>query len=236
VRGCSPPSPCEVSRTRLSRREVSSASAQRLLGEDLARARTSTRRRSSAMNWPNSYPPRRRLGCSSEDGRLRRALDRSTSSGRCAVTSAISSGGCAFAAELGQRLALGAADLLSFSTTCTGIRIVSNKASHVIRRSRARIACDPPGGVRRELKALAGNRTSRPRAEARACPPGSGRGTAGPVAVVLCDPHDQAAGWTRPNFLLASHRCRRARRLAEVEPTPARSAAGLADVLDDTAV
>ena len=102
------------------------------------------------MNWPNSDSSSSPTGFSSETGAWAERLIESTSSGSIPVTAAISSGG-RLAAELGDELALGAADLVEL---LDDVDRDADRARLVGERAGDRLA-DPPGRVGRELEALA---------------------------------------------------------------------------------
>ena len=102
------------------------------------------------MNWPNSDSSSSPTGFSSETGACAERLIESTSSGSMPVTSAISSGG-RLAAELGDELALGAADLVQL---LDDVDRDADRPRLVGERAGDRLA-DPPGRVGRELEALA---------------------------------------------------------------------------------
>ncbi len=105
---------------------------------------------SSAMNWPNSDSSSSPTGFSSETGAWAERLIESTSSGSIPVTSAISSGR-RLAAQLGDQLALGAADLVEL---LDDVDRDADRARLVGEGAGDRLA-DPPGRVGGELEALA---------------------------------------------------------------------------------
>ena len=102
------------------------------------------------MNWPNSDSSSSPTGFSSETGACAERLIDSTSSGSMPVCSAISSG-VGSRPELGDELALCAADLVELLDHVHGD---ADRARLVGERAGDRLA-DPPGGVGRELEALA---------------------------------------------------------------------------------
>src|ERR1700730_8924797 len=102
------------------------------------------------MNWPNSEFSSSPTGFSSEIGACAERLIESTSSGSMPVTSAISAGVGSAAAGRDQ-FALGATNLVELLDDVDGD---PDRARLVSKRTGDRLA-DPPGRVRRELKALA---------------------------------------------------------------------------------
>ena len=102
------------------------------------------------MNWPNSDSSSSPTGFSSETGACAERLIESTSSGSMPVTSAISSA-VGSRPELGDELALGAADLVEL---LDDVDRDADRARLVGQRAGDRLA-DPPGRVGRELEALA---------------------------------------------------------------------------------
>src|ERR1017187_33195 len=103
------------------------------------------------MNWPNSDSSSSPTGFSSETRACAERLIDSTSSGSIPVTSAISS---AVGSRPSSVTSLRSARpiLLSFSTTCTGMRM--GRALSASERGSDRLT-DPPGGVGGELEPLA---------------------------------------------------------------------------------
>ena len=102
------------------------------------------------MNWPNSDSSSSPTGFSSETGACAERLIESTSSGSMPGDLGDLLGG-RLAAELGDELALGAADLVEL---LDDVDRDADRARLVGERARDRLA-DPPGRVGRELEALA---------------------------------------------------------------------------------
>ena len=102
------------------------------------------------MNWPNSDSSSSPTGFSRETGRLRGALDRLDLVGLDARDVGDLLGG-GLAAQLGDELALGAADLVEL---LDDVDRDADRARLVGERAGDRLA-DPPGRVGRELEALA---------------------------------------------------------------------------------
>ena len=139
------------------------------------------------MNWPNSDSSSSPTGFSSETGAWAERLIESTSSGSMPVTSAISSGG-GLAAELGDELALGAADLVEL---LDDVDRDADRARLVGERAGDRLA-DPPRRVGRELEALAVVELLRRADEAERALLDEVEERQALVAVVLGDRDDQA--------------------------------------------
>ena len=171
------------------------------------------------MNWPNSDSSSSPTGFSSETGACAERLIESTSSGSMPVTSAISSGG-RLAAQLGDQLALGAADLVEL---LDDVDRDADRARLVGERAGDRLA-DPPGRVGRELEALAvvellGRADQAERALLDQVEEGQAL-----VAVVLGDRDDQAQ--VRLDHLLLGVEVAALDPLGEVDLLLRRSAAG----------
>ena len=178
------------------------------------------------MNWPNSDSSSSPTGFSSETGAWAERLIESTSSGSMPVTSAISSA-VGSRPELGDELALGAADLVEL---LDDVDRDADRARLVGQRAGDRLA-DPPGRVGRELEALAVVELLRRADEAERALLDEVQERQALVAVVLGDRDDQAQ--VRLDHLLLGVEVAALDALGEVDLLLRREQPDLADVLQE---
>ena len=178
------------------------------------------------MNWPNSDSSSSPTGFSSETGACAERLIESTSSGSMPVTSAISSA-VGSRPELGDELALGAADLVEL---LDDVHRDADRARLVGERAGDRLA-DPPGRVGRELEALAVVELLRGAHEAERALLDEVEERQALVAVVLRDRDDEAQ--VGLDHLLLGVEVAALDALGEVDLLLGGQQADLADVLEE---
>ena len=178
------------------------------------------------MNWPNSDSSSSPTGFSSETGACAERLIESTSSGSMPGDLGDLVGG-GLAAQLGDELALGAADLVELLDDVDGD---ADRARLVGERARDRLA-DPPGRVGRELEALAVVELLRGAHQAERALLDQVQERQPLVAVVLGDRDDEAQ--VRLDHLLLRVEVAALDALGEVDLLLGGQQADLADVLEE---